>query len=375
VEFDTIVSSAAGDPAQDRTQPLEVDNGAMHNETILPWGTSHKSTRMRYLLILTLGGALLAQTPAPQQTPEEEPPVIRMDVDVVNILASVRDRHGALIANLESKDFSVFEDGKQQTIKYFTRETDLPLTIGLLVDVSGSQRNLIGVERSAATQFFSQVLRKKDEAFLIAFGEESELLQDYTNSVRLLTEGLNQLRVSSGVGGFGPGPVPTMGQPRGTVLYDAIYLAASEKLRTEVGRKVIVVITDGVDEGSKLELRAALEAAQKADAVVYSVEYVDPGFYRGYGFGGGSMGDSALHQLSDPTGGRVYRVGRDQPLDAVFKELSDEMRSQYAIGYTPLNPAKDGAFRKLDVRMANKDLKAQARKGYYAIKPEVAPSR
>jgi VWFA-related protein len=298
-----------------------------------------------------------------------------MDVDVVNLLASVRDRHGALIANLDAKDFSVFEDGKQQPIKYFTRETDLPLTIGLLVDVSGSQRNLIGIERSAATQFFSQVLRKKDEAFLIAFGEESELLQDYTNSARLLSSGLNQLRVSSGVGGFGPGPVPTMGQPRGTVLYDAIYLAAADKLRTEVGRKVIVVITDGVDEGSKLDLKDALEAAQKADAVVYSIEYTDRSAYGMGGFNLGGGGDSALHQLSDPTGGRVYRVGRDKPLDAVFKELSDEMRSQYAIGYSPLNPAKDGGFRKLEVRMANKDLKAQARKGYYAIKPAAAASR
>src|SRR5271157_76692 len=321
---------------------------------------------MRHLLILTLGGALLAQTPAPQQTPQEEAPVFRADVDVVNILASVRDKHGALIANLEAKDFAVFEDGKQQTIKYFTRETDLPLTIGLLVDVSGSQRNLIGVERSAAIQFFSQILRKKDEAFLMDFGEEAELLQDYTSSVRLLTEGLNQLRVSSGVGGFGPGPVPTMGQPRGTVLYDAIYLAASEKLRTEVGRKVIVVITDGVDQGSKLQLQDALEAAQKADAVVYSVEYSDPSAYGGYGFSIGGGGDAALHQLSDPTGGRVYRVGRGKPLDAVFKELSDEMRSQYAIGYTPANAVKDGGFRKIELRMADKDLKAQARKGYYA---------
>jgi VWFA-related protein len=318
---------------------------------------------------LTLSGALLAQTPTKPQDAQDDSAVIRVDVDVVNILASVRDKRGSLIANLEAKDFSVLEDGKQQTIKYFTRETDLPLTIGLLVDVSGSQRNLIGVERQAATQFFSQVLRKKDEAFLIMFGEESELLQDYTNSVRLLTEGLNQLRVTSGVGGLGPGPVPTAGQPRGTVLYDAIYLAAAEKLRTEVGRKVIVVITDGVDEGSKLELKAALEAAQKADSVIYSVEYSDPSAYGGWGFNMGG-GDSALHQLSDPTGGRVYRVGRNT-LDAVFKELSDEMRSQYSIGFTPSNATKDGSYRKLDIKMANKDLKAQARKGYYAIKPEV----
>jgi VWFA-related protein len=324
---------------------------------------------MRNLLILTLSGALLAQTPTQQTKPQDEEPLFKSGVDVVNILASVHDKRGALIANLEAKDFSVFEDGKLQTIKYFTRETDLPLTIGLLVDVSGSQRNLIGIERNAATQFFSQVLRKKDEAFLIAFGEESELLQDYTNSVRMLTEGLGQLRVSSGVGGLGPGPVPTMGQPRGTVLYDAIYLAAAEKLRTEVGRKVIVVITDGVDEGSKLKLQDALEAAQKADAVIYSIEYSDPSAYGGWGFGMGGGGDAALHELSDPTGGHVYRVARNKPLEAVFKELSDEMRSQYAIGYIPENSARDGSFRKLEVKMANKDLKAQARKGYYAMKP------
>ena len=137
---------------------------------------------------------------------------------MVNVLASVRDKRGALIPNLEKKDFTILEDGKPQTIKYFTKETDLPLTIGLLVDVSGSQRNLIDIERSAASQFFAQVLRKKDMAFLISFGEESELLQDYTNSPRLLTEGLGQLRPSSGVGGLHPGPVPTIGRPRGTVL-------------------------------------------------------------------------------------------------------------------------------------------------------------
>src|SRR4029079_1280875 len=118
------------------------------------------------------------------------PAAIKVDVDVVSVLTSVRDKRGGLVANLEKGDFTVFEDGKPQSIKYFSRETDLPLTIGLLVDVSGSQRNLIEVERNAASQFFSQVLRKKDEAFLISFGEEAELLQDYTNSPRLLTQGL-----------------------------------------------------------------------------------------------------------------------------------------------------------------------------------------
>ncbi len=301
-----------------------------------------------------------------QQQSEDLGDSIKVDVDVVNILASVRDKKGTLMPHLEKQDFTILEDGKPQPIKYFTRETDLPLTIGLLVDTSGSQQNLIGIEKNAAAQFFSQVLRKKDEAFLMLFGEEAELLQDYTNSIRLLNDGLSRLHLSVPSGGLGPGPVPTMGQPRGTVLYDAIYLAANEKLRSEVGRKVIVVITDGVDEGSKLPLDEALAAAQKSDAVIYSIEYVDHAFY-GFMGGFGNSGDGALHRLSDPTGGHVYRVDRSHPLDEVFRELQEEMRTQYAIGYTPTNDKKDGTYRKLDVKVANKDFKVAARKGYYAI--------
>jgi len=326
--------------------------------------------RMRLPLLFALGAALTAQTP-PQTKAPDDLPSITVDVDVVSILASVRDKRGALIPNLQKDDFTILEEGKSQTIQYFTRETDLPLTIGLLVDVSGSQRNLIDIERNAATQFFTQVLRKKDEAFLISFGEETELLQDYTGSARLLSRGLDQLRVSSGVGGITPGPVPTIGDPRGTVLYDAIYLAASEKLKTEVGRKVIVVITDGVDQGSRMTRSQAIEAAQKADAVIYSIDYYDPGAYGRFGIGfGGGGGEGELRKMSDETGGHMFRVDRSHPLDQVFRELQEEMRSQYSIGYTPTNGLKDGSYRHLDVKLANKDLKAQARKGYYAVKPE-----
>jgi len=328
-------------------------------------------TGMRKLILFALTVALCAQQQQPQKPVDDAPATIKVDVNVVNILASVRDKKGALMPHLDKQDFNILEDGKPQTIKYFTRETDLPLTIGMLVDTSGSQVNLIGIERNAASQFFSQVLGKKDEAFLLMFGEESELLQDYTNSIRLLNEGLNQLRLSAPVGGLGPGPVPTVGQQRGTVLYDAVYLASAEKLKQEVGRKVIVVITDGVDEGSKLPIEEAIEAAQKSDAVIYSILYEDRGFYSGFGrlgFGGG--GEAALHKMSDATGGHVFRVDNRHPLDEVFKELQDEMRTQYAIGYTPTNELRDGSYRKLDVKMVNKDLKAQARKGYYATKLE-----
>jgi VWFA-related protein len=328
---------------------------------------------MRTTLVFALATALSAQVQLTKPADQDLPAPIKVDVDVVNILTSVRDKHGALVSNLEKQDFTVLEDGKPQTIKYFTKETDLPLTIGLLVDVSGSQRNLIDIERNAASQFFSQVLRKKDEAFLISFGEDAELLQDYTGSPRLLTEGLGQLRVNSGVSGIGPGPVPTAGQPRGTVLYDAVYLAANDKLKTEVGRKVIVVITDGVDEGSRLSMNQAIEAAQKSDAVIYSIDYYDPSAYGGYGYGitfGGGGGEGALRKMSDETGGHMYRVDRKHTLDQVFKELQDEMRSQYAIGYTPTNDTKDGSYRKIDIKLSSKDLKAQARKGYYAVRPD-----
>jgi VWFA-related protein len=328
---------------------------------------------MRILLFFTLAGALCAQTPQiPPPSADEAPPTIQVDVNLVNVLASVRDKRGGLVANLDQRDFSIFEDGKPQDIKYFARETDLPLTIGLLIDVSGSQRNLLDIERSAASQFFSQVLRKKDEAFLISFGEEVELLQDYTGSARLLTRGMDGLRISSGVGGYGPGPVPSAGGPRGTVLYDAVYLAADEKLRTEVGRKVIVLITDGVDQGSQKSIDAAVEAAQKADAVIYSIDYSDPRAYGGFGtFGiGGGAGEGYLHKLSDSTGGHVYKVGRNHSLEEVFRELQEEMRSQYSLGFTSTNQARDGGYRKLEVRMNNKDLKAQVRKGYYAARTD-----
>ena len=196
---------------------------------------------MRPIALLLAGSLLLTQ----------DAPTIKVDVDLVNILFNVRSKHGGLIGNLEKNDFTLFEEGKQQDIKYFTREADLPLTIGLLIDVSRSQENLIGIEQNAATQFFGSVIRPKDLAFLISFGSDAELLQDYTNSPKLLKAGLEGLKVNSSTGGLHPGPVPTAYSPWGTILYDAVFLAASDQLKGQVGRKVLVLITDGEDEGSR----------------------------------------------------------------------------------------------------------------------------
>ncbi len=322
------------------------------------------------LILIGLHSGLRAQQPSqPSQKIEDDTgDAIKVDVDVVNLYCSVRTKQNALVNNLEKGDFDLAEDNSKQTIKYFTRETDLPLTIGLLVDVSNSQRNLVEIERRAASSFFTSVLRKKDVAFLISFGADADLLQDITGSPRLLQDGLSRMKLNGGFSGINSGPVPTMSKPRGTILYDAVYLAANDMLAKEVGRKAIVLITDGDDEGSRETEKSAIEAAQKADAIIYGILYVDRQFYRGYGMG--YSGESVLKHMAEETGGRLFQVDdRKNTLDSIFNQIQQEMRTQYAIGYTPTNSKKDGSFRKIDLRASNKDLKVQVRKGYYALPP------
>lgn len=333
-------------------------------------GESKRMMTRRTLLSL-LGTSPLIMGQQQQKPPakvDDDLPVIKVDVDLVNVLFSVRDKKNALVGTCKKEDFTVVEEGKQQTIKVFARETDLPLTIGLLVDVSGSQERLIPEEKAAAGQFFQQVLRKKDMAFLISFGAEAELLQDLTGSPKLLREGLNQLRLNSGVGGLHAGTIPNAKQ-RGTIMYDAVALAATEKLKAEVGRKAIVLITDGVDVGSTYTRQQAVEAAHKADTIIYSIYFVDNGGYGMRGMGGfGGGGDGDLKKMAEDTGGRFFSVGRNQSLSDIFVQIEEEMRSQYVIGYSSTNETRDGAFRKLEIRLADKNLKAQTRKGYYASK-------
>ncbi|MBX9604433.1 MAG: VWA domain-containing protein [Bryobacteraceae bacterium] len=303
---------------------------------------------MRIAVLLT-AGVLLAQDP-----------VIKVDVDLVNILFTVRNKGGGLVGSLEKSDFTILEDGKAQEIRYFTRETDLPLTIGLLVDTSMSQERLIPDERNAASAFFSSVLRSKDMAFLMQFGAEAELLQESTSSTRQLQKALGELRLSVPMGGINPGPAPTASSRAGTILFDAVFLAA-EELRKDVGRKAIIIISDGVDTGSKTSRSKAIEAAHKSDAIVYSIYYADPMYQQ---FGGG---DGDLKRMSEDTGGRVFRVDRKTTLTDIFRQIEEEMRSQYSIAYSSTNPTKDGTFRKVELRASNKDFKVQTRKGYYAV--------
>lgn len=312
------------------------------------------------------------QPPPGQDQTQAQTPTLKINIELVNVLFTVKAKKGGqLIPNLEKNNFTVYEDGKQQTIQRFTRETDLPLTLGLLIDISASQERLIDVEREAAASFFSSVIRQKDEAFLISFGKSTDLLQDYTNSPRLLTSALRDLRGDGQtpiLGGVpvNTGPIPTSGTPKGTLLFDAVYLASNEKLKTEVGRKALILITDGEDQGSTYNRNTAVEAAQKSDAIIYSIYYVDRGFYAAYGMGFGGGGESDLRKMSEETGGHVFTVSSKHPLNEVFTEIQDELRNQYSIAYESTNAARDGSFRRIEIKVDNSNYRVQARNGYYA---------
>ncbi|WP_051670271.1 VWA domain-containing protein [Bryobacter aggregatus] len=282
-------------------------------------------------------------------------PVIRVDVQLVNITYTVRNKQGGLVGNLTKDDFTVVEDGKPQEISRFQRDTDLPLTIGLLVDISGSMYNVIETGKRAANEFFRKVLREKDLAFVISFGSELDLVQDLTSSKSLLERGLSDLRGQRPTRVMTQGPIPTTA--RGTRMFDAVYLAADEKLKTEAGRKLIVLLTDGADQGSFYKPADALKQSHLSDAVIYSFFYYEPMY---------GSDEGALKKLSGDTGGRVFDVTRRGGLDKAFEQLQEEMRSQYSIAYSPTNPKRDGGFRRVEVKTKDGSLKVQARRGYYA---------
>lgn len=301
---------------------------------------------------------------APQDNSQDDQSMetLKVDVNVVQLFFNVKDKKGGLIPNLNKDDFEIYEDGKPQTIKYFKAESDLPLTLGILIDASGSQQHVLEIEKEVGGQFLQEILRPKDEAFVLSFDVNVDLLQDFTNSVSRLKDALNSAKINTGVGGsiMMPGPVPT--NPRGTLLYDAIYLAAHDQLAHEVGRKAMIILTDGEDQGSQLRIKDAIEAAQKSDSIVYVLLIADRGTWGGFGEG-------EMKKLSNETGGRVIDVGNKfEKLKAAFDQIAMELRSQYNAGYTPTNKERDGTFRKIEIKAKQKDYKIQSRSGYYAPK-------
>jgi len=307
------------------------------------------------------------------QAQDQSVETLKVNVEIVQLFFNVKDKHGALIPHLNKEDFNLFEDGQPQTIKYFKAESDLPLTLGIMIDSSGSQMRVLDMEKEVGASFLENTLRPKDEAFVISFDVDITLLQDFTNSVSRLRRALNEARINTGGvscsgGPMGPqGPIPCSSTgPRGTALYDAVYLASHDEFSHEVGRKAMILLTDGQDEGSRLKIKDAIEAAQKADAICYVLLIADRAFY---GMGGGFSynGDTEMRKLTQETGGRVIEVGNKiEKLRQAFDQISQELRSQYNIGYTPTNTARDGSFRKVEIKPKQGDYKIQARSGYYA---------
>ncbi len=321
-------------------------------------------------------------------------PTYTANVKVVNVLATVRDKHGAIVRGLERDDFALEEDGRPQVIRYFARETDLPLTLGLLVDTSMSERRLIGQERTASAKFLDQVLREdKDKAFLIHFDREVELLQDLTSSRQRLKTALGELETPQLERRQGGGGGPGGGGPRsggwhggGTTLYDAVFLASDELMKKQSGRKAVIVLSDGVDRGSKESIDSAIESAHRADTLAYSILFADeqpfshggfggPGWGGGrHGGGGGRMprrddrpdGKKVLQRISKETGGGFFEVSKKQPLEQIFARIDEELRSQYSLGFTSDRPDAGPGYRHLLLTVKDKTLTVQAREGYYA---------
>jgi VWFA-related protein len=307
------------------------------------------------------GGPPPASEAAPQPVEGLDTQTLKVTVNLVNVYFSVRDKNG-YITNMRKDDCAIQEDKVPQTIKNFTQEKKLPLTIGLLLDTSGSQQNVLPLEQQAGAEFLKDVLTPKDEAFLISFDINVDLLADYTNNPREIQRALNKASINTGAG---TGSVTGNSTPRGTLLYDAVYLASHDKLSQEAGRKIIVMLTDGGDQGSRETLKTAIEAAQKANTIIYVILIADTGFYGGYGMIYTGAGD--MERLARETGGRVINVGNNpKKLQDAFNQIQDELRTQYLASYTPTNGKTDGTFRTLSIS-CGKDTKVQARKGYYAI--------
>ena len=303
---------------------------------------------------------LCGYTPALAQidlNPPKAAATISVDVDLVNVLCSVRDKNGSYVKGLQKEDFEVKQDGKRQLLSHFAREVDSPMTVALMLDVSGSVSSIIGVEKSAAARFLGEVLRPGDKSLLVGFAQLIAVWQDLTESKEDMSQALEQA---------GPGALPS-GNPElrprgGTLLYDAVALVASQKLKRLPGRKTIVVISDGEDNGSIAKISEAVKAAHEADAVLYGIHYVDE--ERGYSRGG----LAALEKLSEPTGGRAFHVSGRVKLEDVFRQIGEEMRNQYGLGFPPPPGAKAGDFHKLEVKTSKAGMKAQARSGYYTGK-------
>ena len=302
------------------------------------------------ILVVSATAQNTQNTQSPQNGRPADNQTISVNVDLVNVLFTVADKKGKFITNLTKDDFGIFEDNRPQVITNFSSETDLPLTVSLLVDTSGSIRDKLRFEQEAAIEFFySTIKRNKDKASVITFDSGVDLLQDFTDDPEQLAEAVRKMRAGGG-----------------TSLYDAIYLAVTEKLSKQSGRRVIILISDGDDNSSRMSLTETLEAAQRSDVSIYGISTNNTAYF---GSNQQERGDKTMKRFSEETGGRTFFPFKLEELAANFQDISTELRSQYQMAYRSSNDKVDGTFRRIRIDVNNKQLAANARTGYYAPRP------
>jgi VWFA-related protein len=349
-------------------------------------------------------GSPPAATSTPAQSQAPAVTTIPVDVKVVSLPVTVRDKKGKIVRDLTKEDFELEEDGKPQTIRYFSQETNLPLTVGLLVDTSMSERDNIDRERTASRSFLDQMInRPVDRAFVVHFDREVELLQDLTSDHAKLEKAVSLIDTESQVESVQSSD-QDQGSHRahragGTALYDAIFLACDEITKKLTGRKAVVLLTDGEDRGSKETLNEAIESAQRAETVIYAIyigghedhDYGNnpgmgrrggmgggyPGRYPGYpggGYPGGGYprqqenrpdGKKILQRIAQETGGRYFEAKKKDSVDDIYAQIAEELRTQFMLGYTPPKEQASG-YHSIHLVTKKKDLIVQTRAGYYS---------
>ncbi len=288
--------------------------------------------------------------------PPKNSSVISVNVDLVNVLFTVRDRRGGYVKDLRKEDFEILENGRKQEIRQFARDLDTPLVVSILIDTSGSVAQVLPEEQAAARKFLKEVMRPTDKALLASFSSHIAVWQDLTSSLPQLNEALD--KTADPIDPRKAGEFRARG---GTLLFDSVSLVAREKLRKQPGRKAMIILTDGLDNGSIATANSASKDAIESDTVIFGIHYEADRLQKD------SSGLAALRKLTEPTGGRTFHVDDENKLDAIFADIQEEMRSQYAIGFKPPDEVRDGSFRKLEVRSRKSGMKVTTRSGYFAV--------
>ena len=323
--------------------------------------TSFGSSIQARLLCAFCCLSAMSSSAAQQQTAPVSGETIKTTAVAVNVYAIAQGRHGRLIRDLNKDDFELTEDVTPQKIEFFSRETDTALSLGVAIDTSISQGHLLTTEQEAAKKFLSSVLLPGDQGFVMSFDVDVRLQQDFTNDPRKLAQAIDATEINhTGRSILEDDPNAPRG---GTHLFDATYLASDELMKARIGRKVLVLVTDGEDQGSKVTLQKAIEAAEKADMIVYSIVVSDPEFYRM--MGGTYHGDASVRKLAHETGGRTIRAKATGQIEAAFGQIAVELRSQYLLGYSPSNLRRDGSFRRIHVTVRGHNYTVRTRTGYY----------